>query len=502
MDRIRDTCVEACDDIWWKPDWGKERMIAMIAERSDWCISRQRKWGVPIPIFFCEHCGDHIVTPETIDHVANLFAEHSSNIWFEKDAQDLVPEGFHCPHCGHDHFSKETDIMDVWFDSGSTHAAVLAARPELTYPADLYLEGGDQYRGWFQSSMLTSVAANGIAPYKQIVTHGWTVDGEGKAMHKSAGNAVAPAEIIKDYGADVLRLWVSSGDFTQDVRISKDIMKQLSQAYLKIRNTARYMLGNLDGFDANAQTPYDKLMDLDQYALHSFNQLVKNLRESYEVYDFHTVYRLIYNYCVVDLSNFYFDIIKDRLYCDDTAARGSAQTALYQILDGLTRLLAPILAYTSEEIWASMPHAAGVDGDSVLFNDIPTYREEWVLSEADLTRWQKLVSLRDDVNKALENERSRGGVKKNQDAELRICLQNQEDLALLESMDLATLFIVSKVTLCVGDCEGDATEGAIPAKISVTESQAPKCPRCWNHFEEVNEDGLCARCAAVVAAHE
>ncbi len=498
VDSIKEAAIAACEEIWWKPDWGKERMIAMIAERSDWCISRQRKWGVPIPIFFCDDCGAHIVTPETIEHVAELFAAHSSNIWFEKDANELVPSGFACPHCGGKGFSKETDIMDVWFDSGSSHEAVCAARPELSRPADLYLEGGDQYRGWFQSSMLTCIASQGYAPYRQIVTHGWTVDGEGKAMHKSAGNAVAPAEIIKDYGADVLRLWVSSGDFTQDVRISKEIMKQLSQAYLKIRNTARYMLGNLDGFDAKVCTPYAQLLDLDRFALHGFNELVAQTHAAYEVYDFHAVYRLIYQYCVVDLSNFYFDIIKDRLYCDAPAPRAAAQTTLYHILDGLTRLLAPILAFTSEEIWAAMPHEASAEDDSVLFHDMPTYQEGWKLPEQEQARWRALVELRDHVNKAIENSRAAGGVKKNQDAALTIWTETEKDLAMLQNLPLATLFIVSEVALQQGPGEGERFEGAIPVQISVRESAAPKCPRCWNHFDAVNAEGLCARCAAVL----
>ena len=501
VDAIKEQAVRACDDIWWKPDWGKERMTAMISERSDWCISRQRKWGVPIPIFFCDGCGEHIVTPESVDHVSNLFAEHSSNIWYEKDANELVPAGFSCPHCGNSKgFSKETDIMDVWFDSGSTHAAVAAKRPELSYPADLYLEGGDQYRGWFQSSMLTSIAMNGIAPYKQIVTHGWTVDGEGKAMHKSLGNAVAPAELIKDYGADVMRLWISSGDFTQDVRISKDIMKQLSQAYLKIRNTARYMLGNLQGFDPEKLTAYSDMMDLDRFALHSFNELCKRVREDYDVYEFHGVYRSIYNYCVIDLSNFYFDIIKDRLYCDGAAERASAQTALYHILSGLTRLLAPILAFTSEEIWAAMPHDKGLDGESVLLNDLPEYKAEYALGEADLARWSKLVSLRDAVNKALENVRAAGGVKKNQDAQLSIYVSDAADAKLLRETDLATLFIVSKVTVAEGTGEGEAaSDCAVSCTIAVTESQAPKCPRCWNHNDQADAEGLCPRCSKVVS---
>ena len=365
VDAIKDAAIAACDEIQWKPEWGKERMIAMIAERNDWCISRQRVWGVPIPIFYCDNCGKDIVTPETIDHVANLFAENSSNIWFEKEADELVPNGFVCPHCGGVHFSKETDIMDVWFDSGSTHAGVLDQRDYLKFPADIYLEGGDQYRGWFQSSMLTSITAKGVAPYKQIITHGWTVDGEGKAMHKSLGNTVAPEEVIKDYGADMLRLWVSSTDYTQDVRISKDIMKQLSQAYLKIRNTARYMLGNLCDFNPDTDlVTVENMESLDRFALHTFNELVQTIRAAYERYEFHSVYRSLYNYCVIDLSNFYFDIIKDRLYCDNDALRRSAQSALYVILDGMTRMLAPILAFTSDEIWGEMKHAAGVNAES------------------------------------------------------------------------------------------------------------------------------------------
>ena len=358
VEAIKDAAVKSCDEIQWHPGWGKERMISMISERNDWCISRQRVWGVPIPIFYCDDCGADIVTPETIAHVAALFREHGSNVWFDREPRDLLPEGFVCPKCGKAHFTKETDIMDVWFDSGSTWAAVAAERPYLKYPADLYLEGGDQYRGWFQSSMLTSIAVNGVAPYHQIATHGWTVDGEGKAMHKSLGNAVSPDEVIKEYGADMLRLWVASADYTQDMRISKEIMKQLSQAYLKIRNTARYMLGNLCDFDPDANlVPVEQLMDLDRYALHCLNELVKNVRAAYDRYEFHGVYRAIYNFCVVDMSNFYLDIIKDRLYCGSEEERRSAQTALYYILDGMTRLIAPILAFTSDEIWHAMKHA-------------------------------------------------------------------------------------------------------------------------------------------------
>ncbi len=495
VDAIKEAAIAACDQIQWKPEWGKERMIAMIAERNDWCISRQRVWGVPIPIFYCDKCGKDIVTPETIDHVANLFAEHSSNIWFEKDADELVPQGFVCPHCGGVHFSKETDIMDVWFDSGSTHAGVLDARDYLTFPADIYLEGGDQYRGWFQSSMLTSITAKGVAPYKTIITHGWTVDGEGKAMHKSLGNTVAPQEIIKDYGADMLRLWVSSTDYTQDVRISGDIMKQLSQAYLKIRNTARYMLGNLDGFCPDCKSvAYDEMEALDKWALSRLNELAKEVRAAYERYEFHAVYRAIYNFCVVDMSNFYLDIIKDRLYCEgkDSVLRRSAQTALYRILDGMTRMIAPILAFTSEEIWAAMPHAAADNAESVLLNDMPDYDPALALNEEEGARWAALAVLREDVNKALEAARAEKTIGKSLEANITLHLTAEQAAVKAENLEfLADLFIVSKVVI------GDDAQGEVPA-VDVVPAVGAKCARCWKFHEAVGEDELCPRCAAVV----
>ncbi len=507
VDAIKDQAVKACDGIQWHPAWGKDRMVSMITERSDWCISRQRVWGVPIPVFYCDGCGESIVTPETISHVAELFRQHGSNVWFDRKAGDLVPAGFACPKCGKSRFSKENDIMDVWFDSGSTWAAVAAQRENLQYPADIYLEGGDQYRGWFQSSMLTSIACNGIAPYKQIITHGWTVDGEGKAMHKSLGNAMPPEEIIKDYGADMLRLWASSADYTQDMRISPELMKQLSQAYLKIRNTARYMLGNLDGFDPDRAVAVNDMLDLDRWAAAAFNNLVRDVRAGYDAYEFHAVYRAIYNFCVVEMSNFYLDIIKDRLYCGDAAGRSSAQSALYLILDGMTRMLAPILAFTSQEIWTAMPHKAGDDTECVLFNDIPDYDPALALDEAEAARWNRLLEVRDVVLKALEDAREQG-VKKNQDAEVTLHLPEKayaaweagNVLAGFDEADLATLFIVSKVT--VVKREGEPADPDVDATVSVALSQAPKCPRCWNHDASIGTDGhhgeLCARCAAVL----
>ena len=503
VDGIKDQAVAACDNIWWKPEWGKERMISMIRERSDWCISRQRTWGVPIPIFFCETCGKPYCTEESIAKVSSIFKEEGSNAWWARSVEELMPEGAACA-CGGTRFRKEKDILDVWFDSGSTWKAVCEEREELTYPADLYLEGGDQYRGWFQSSMLTSIAANGIAPYKQIVTHGWTVDGQGRVMHKSLGNAISPQDTIKEYGADIFRLWVSSADYTQDMRLSKPILKQLADTYLKIRNTARYILGNLHGFDPNTDlVAFGDMMELDQWAVSVLNKLVAKVRSSYEVYDFHTIYRNIYNFCVVEMSNFYLDIIKDRLYCEgkDSFERRSAQSAIFHILDGLVRMIAPILAFTSEEIWQAMPHLASDDSEAVLFNDIPAANDAWVLSEEQEAKWATLLSFKADVNLALEQARASKLCKKSTDAKLTLFL-NDSAYALYETISdlkLADLFIVSEVAAQKGEGEGVTGTNVEGLTVLVEVDTDFKCPRCWLHNAAITEEGgLCPRCAKVV----
>jgi isoleucyl-tRNA synthetase len=508
VDAIKETAVKACEDIKWIPEWGKERMIAMLVERSDWCISRQRHWGLPIPVFYCDTCEKPVCTPETIDVVASLFGEKGSNAWFEMEAEEILPSGFSCPFCSAKSLSKGSDSLDCWFDSGSTHAGVLSSGnfPSLRFPADLYLEGGDQYRGWFQSSMLTSIAVTGVAPYKNIITNGWAVDGEGRAMHKSLGNVIAPDEIIKDYGADILRLWVASTDYRTDVRMSKDIAKQLSDIYLKIRNTARFILGNLHEFDPNGLVAYQELQELDHWALARLNRLILSVTASYEKYEYHTIYHAIHNFCTVDMSSFYLDIIKDRLYCEEKEglSRRSALTVIYLVLDALVRMLAPILAFTTEEIWAQMPHRSGVDGESVLYNPIPTANDEYTLASEKADMWDALLRLRTDVNKALELARAEKVIGKPLEANVTIYLEAAA-AELIESFtydDLTSLFIVSDVNIVKGAGTGYEGTEFPGAKVSVRLSSEPKCVRCWKHDRDVGKSRehpeLCPRCLIIV----
>lgn len=489
---FRDETLEEIKKIKWLPAWGEDRISNMVSERDDWCISRQRHWGLPIPVFYCEDCGEPVCTPESIEFVSDLFKEHGSNVWYERDADGLLPEGFKCPHCGKTHFRKETDTLDGWFDSGSTHIASLKREHPENWPADLYQEGNDQYRGWFQSSLLISMAVLGQSPYKQVITHGWTVDGEGRAMHKSLGNGVAPADVIKDYGADILRLWVASSDYKQDVRVSDDILKQLSQAYMKIRNTARYILGNLEGFDPNHPVSPDEMLPLDKWALGELDELVKRVQRGYDDYEYHIVYHAVYDFCVVELSSFYLDVIKDRLYCDekDGVSRRSAQTAMWMILDALTKQIAPILAFTSDEIWQEMPHRSEDDPRHVVLNRFASVPKEYLPTDAERERWSKIIELRETANAELEKARAAGLIGKPLEAKV-VFSATGDELEFIKANidDLTVALIVSQV---------EAVEGE--SGVTVGKAEGEKCPRCWAYHTHVDENGLCERCAAAVKA--
>ena len=478
-------------------------MVSMIRERADWCISRQRRWGLPIPVFYCKDCGKPVSNPESIAKISALFDEHGSNIWFEKDAMELVPDGFTCPHCGGKEFDKETDTLDCWFDSGSTHYASLMHRTPELWPADVYLEGADQYRGWFQSSLLTSVGAlDQGAPFKQVLTHGWVVDGQGRAMHKSLGNGVAPADLIKAFGADIVRLWAASSDYHADVRCSKEIFKQIAQNYLKFRNTARYCLANLNDFDPNALVAADQLEELDKWALTKLNGLIAQVRKAYENYEFHVVTHEVNDFCVVELSSFYLDIIKDRLYCEEATGNRcrSAQTALFLIVDAMAKLFAPILAFTCDEIWQAMPHREGDDARNVLLNQMPMDMAQYLLDADTMAKWDTVMKLRQDVNGILEKARADKRIGKALEA--HVSLSGSDELkAACEGVNLAEVCIVSSCAWETAPEGAEVGSGVnYPAlTIGVSEAKGVKCPRCWMHSKTDHAEGLCARCAQVVA---
>ncbi len=509
VDSFKAEACAATEEVRWVPEWGKDRIQSMIRERNDWCISRQRKWGLPIPVFYCEDCGKPICTDETIDAISRLFAAEGSNAWFAREASHILPQGFACPHCGSKQgFRKESDTLDGWFDSGSSHFASMQ-RDQGFWPADMYLEGLDQYRGWFQSSLLIAVGALGKgAPFRQCLTHGWTVDGEGRAMHKSLGNGMDPNEIIQKYGADMLRLWAGSADYHVDVRCSDNIFKQLSQNYLKFRNTAKYMLDNLVGFDPDAPVKPEELLPLDRWAITRLNQLTATALKAYDNYEFHVISHAINDFCVVDLSSFYLDIIKDRLYCDGEASlsRRSAQTALYLILDTMTRLFAPILAFTCDEIWQAMPHRKEDDVRNILLNTFNPAFAEYALSQEEMDKWAALEQLRDGVNAALEAARAAKKIGKALEAHVTLAA-NDAGRAALEAIrkdfgdQWADLFIVSDVEATEDPAVFAAAEETPVAgvRVAVSEARGVKCPRCWKHTASQREDGLCARCAAVVA---
>ncbi len=509
VDAFKDQAVAACDKVTWMPDWGGERMKQMIRERADWCISRQRHWGLPIPVFYCDDCKKPICNDETIDRVSKIFAETGSNTWYEKTAAELLPDGFVCPHCGGKHFTQETDTLDGWFDSGSTHFSVLENNADLNWPADLYLEGADQYRGWFQSSLLTAVGARGEAqaPYKAVLTHGWVVDGEGRAMHKSLGNGVDPLDMIKKYGADLVRLWAASADYRVDVRVSEAIFKQLSDAYRKIRNTVRILIADLNDFDPNKDAlPFDELYEIDRWIIAAMNDLTRDVRASYETFEFHPIAHSIGNFCTTELSKLYIDITKDRVYTEkaDSKARRSAQTAMYFVLSGLVRLLAPILAFTAEEMWQSIPHVESDLTKSVFLNEMPTYDDALTFPEVT-ARWNRLFEMRDDVMKALEIARADKLVGKSLEAKVTLYTKDADMLAMLNDFgsELNTVFIVSGVKVVDGDAPAGAhTEGLSGVGVLVEPADGCKCDRCWSYSTkgEQTEDGgfLCERCKAIL----
>ena len=495
IDAFKEDVYKAIDSVHWQPAWGHDRMAGMVRDRSDWCISRQRVWGVPIPVFYCKKCGKYHITDASIKAVSDLFRKEGSDAWYKYDANDILPKTEVC-ECGASDWEKDPDIMDVWFDSGSTWSAVCRERPELRWPVDMYMEGADQFRGWFQSSLLTSVATQGAAPYREVLCHGWVVDAQGKQMHKSAGNGMEPSEIIRDYGADIIRLWVASSDYTVDVRAGKEIFRQLSEAYRKMRNTARFMLGNINDFDpAKDMVDDDQLFEIDRWALEACNKLTATMRDAYEHYDFSRAYHALYNFCVIDMSNFYMDVIKDRLYCADDHARRCAQTALYRILVDFTKLLAPILCFTSQEIWSYIPKLDGMK-DYVVFEQMPEAKA--AADEAFEAKWDRIMAIRDDVKKVLEQARADKVIGSALEAGLTLyCSKEVYDFLNAIPMDeLADLFIVSHVDLVEG--EGGVKGLVEGLGVSAAHAAGNKCLRCWKYETTVGEDGLCPRCAKVL----
>jgi isoleucyl-tRNA synthetase len=505
VDGFREEALNAiANDVQWIPSWGEARIHNMVADRHDWCISRQRVWGVPIPIFYCEDCNEHLVNDDTINAVADLFAKEGSDAWWAHSAEEILPQGTKCTKCGGTHFRKESDIMDVWFDSGSSHAAVCKTRPELAWPADMYLEGSDQHRGWFQSSLLTSVATEGKAPYRAVLTHGYVVDGEGRKMSKSVGNTVAPQEVIAQYGADIIRLWAASSDYKADIRISKEILKQLSEVYRKIRNTIRYILGNTNDFNYETdKVEFKDMLELDRWALMHMQLLKKEVSAAYESYDFHVLYHAIHNFCSVEMSSYYLDILKDRLYAykADSFERRSAQTAMYEIMLDLVVMIAPVLSFTMEEVWQFMKKPASMP-ESVFMMPWPECKEEYI-DEALESKWDNFIEIRSEITRVLEGARRAKTIGHSLDAKVELHATG-EALAILRSVegDLATLLIVSQAKLVEGLAGGVEATGREDLKVTVQAAEGEKCERCWIYSDTVGKDAehptVCARCAAAL----
>lgn len=493
VDGFRDDVLKAIKTVTWHPDWGEDRMSEMIKGRNDWCISRQRTWGVPLPIFYCKDCGEPYVTEESIKKIQDVVRTEGTNAWWAKEAKDLVPEGAKCPKCGCTEFKKETDIMDVWFDSGSTHQSVLVERG-LDYPADLYLEGNDQYRGWFQSSLLTSVAVNGIAPYKEVLCCGFVVDGQGRKMSKSLGNGVSPIDVSNKFGADILRLWALSSDYSMDVNLSDDILKGISDVYRKIRNTARYILGNTYDYDPENPVAYEDLQEIDKWALTRLNKLIKDCTNDYDTYSFGNCYHDVNQFCVVDMSSFYLDIIKDRLYTEkaDSVARRAAQTTMYYILDALVKILTPMISFTAEEIWSAMKHTEKENVESPMLADYPVSNDEWDNKEI-AEKWEKIIKVKNIVAKDLELARAEKTIGNSLDAKVTLYAEGEEYKFLKENEELIKLvLIVSGLEIQENNRKQEEKLG-----VKVEHATGEKCERCWMYNDHL-EDGLCPRCKEVL----
>jgi len=507
---LRELALAEIERVEWLPAWGVDRMRNMLKHRPDWCVSRQRFWGVPIPVFYCASCQFAVTDPTIINHVADIFATDSSDAWYAREAKDLLPAGFACPNCKGTEFTKETDILDVWFDSGSSSVAVLEHYPELRWPADVYLEGGDQYRGWFNSSLMVGLAAHNRAPYNTVITHGWVINVQGAKMSKSEGTGVAPLEVIKQSGAEILRLWVASSNYQEDVRASDEILQRVGDAYRKIRNTARFALGNLAGFDPTRDyVPQSELLEIDAWALAELDAVVERALAAYRAYEFHTVYHTLYNFCTVTLSARYFDIIKDRLYtaAPHAHARRSAQTALYEIADALARLLAPVLVFTADEIWENLPPLVAGNGDvpvgrvpSVHLADFPVVVGE--RDESLRARWAQVYEVRDEVLRALEAARVSKLIGSGLEARVEIIARDPVYSLLAQyGEELRYIFIVSQVGVM-------KTENADAPQVRVTVARADgqKCERCWNYSVRVGEftryPTVCERCIEALAEIE
>ena len=498
---LRTQALKHINDVQWIPGWGRERIYGMIEKRPDWCISRQRTWGVPITVFYCSECGEALADGKIMHHVADLFENGGSDQWYEKEPAELLPAGTVCPSCGHGEFTKESDILDVWFDSGVSHAAVVEHRDYLDSPADLYLEGSDQHRGWFHSSLLAAVGTRGVAPYKAVLTHGFVVDGNGRKMSKSQGNVVAPDAVIDKFGAEVLRLWVAAQDYQDDIRISQEILQRLSDAYRRIRNTARYILSNIHDFDPVADTVADdELLELDRWALSRLETLVGRVEKSYNDYEFHVLYHAVHNFCSVELSAIYLDILKDRVYtaAPKSLARRSAQTAMYRILDALTRLIAPVLSFTADEIWAEMP---GEREASVHLAAFPRFQTSLLDAGLDDV-YQQLWTVRSEVSKALELARDAKLIGNSLEAKVTVAVSDDTCRMLLEKYadQLPTLWIVSQASLATDIADGYVSEKIAGLKILVEKADGEKCERCWNYSTELGQNAAhpnaCPKCLA------